>query len=173
MKLKFQLLLILTILFFSAHGQLADTTKVRETVVERSIGLLTGVTFGKSTFFDIGVSRNSNTAVGYHPFSSAFFASTELKFGDKFIIGPKIGAWAAGGAGGMAMGLNMIYYTDFDNASLVFRPEIGFGFESFKFVYGYNAILTSHKLAGVNRNLGSIIYCFKLKRLNDKKRKSP
>jgi hypothetical protein len=62
-----------------------------------------------------GVSKNSNTVVGHHPFSTAYFASTELKFGNKFIIEPKLGAWAAGGAGGIAMGLNMIYYTYFDN----------------------------------------------------------
>jgi hypothetical protein len=171
MKQKLRLLPILTILFFSAHGQEADTTKVREVIVKRSVGLLTGVTFGKNTFFDIGISMNSNTVVGHHPFSSAYFASTELKFSDKFIIGPKIGAWVAGGVGGIATGLNMIYYTDFDNGSLVFRPEVGFGFQSFKLVYGYNAILTKHKLDGVNRSLGSIVYCFKLKKLKDKIRR--
>ncbi|HEX8315119.1 MAG TPA: hypothetical protein VF609_09005 [Flavisolibacter sp.] len=171
MKQKLRLLAILTILFFSAYGQVTDTSKVKEIIVKRSVGLLTGVTFGKHTFIDIGISKNSNAVVGHHPFSSAYFASTELKFGDNIIIGPKIGAWAAGGVGGIAMGLNMIYYTDFDNASLAFRPEIGFGFKNFKFVYGYNAILTSHKLDGLNRNLGSIVYCFKLKKLNDKVRR--
>ena len=165
---QLRLLSILTILFFTAQGQVTDTTKAREVIVKRSVGLLTGVTFSKNTFIEIGISKNSNMVVGHHPFTSAYFASTELKFGDKFIIGPKIGAWAAGGVGGIAMGLNMIYYTDFDNASLVFRPEIGFAFQSFKFVYGYNAILTSHKLDGINRSLGSVVYCFRFKRLKDK-----
>jgi hypothetical protein len=168
---QLRLLPILTLLSFSAEGQVTDTAKVREIIVKRSVGLLTGITFGKNTFIDIGISKNSNTVVGHHPFSSAYFASTELKFGDKFIIGPKIGAWAAGGVSGMAIGLNMIYYTDFDNASLVFRPEIGFAFQSFKIVYGYNAILTRHKLEGVNRNLGSVIYCFRIKKLSDKIRR--
>ena len=165
---QLRLLPLLTIVFFSAQGQVTDTTKAREIIVKRSVGLLTGVTFGKNTFIDIGISRNSNTVIGHHPFSSAYFASTELKLGDKFIIGPKVGAWAAGGVGGIAMGLNMIYYTDFDNASLVFRPEIGFGFQSFKLVYGYNAILTRHKLDGINRSLGGVIYCFRFKGLKDK-----
>jgi hypothetical protein len=109
--------------------------------------------------------------MSHHPFSSAYFASTELKFGDKFIIGPKIGAWASGGLGAMAMGVNMIYYTDFNNASVVFRPEIGFGYQSFKLVYGYNAIVSKNKLDGINRHLGSVIYCFKLKKLKDKIKK--
>jgi hypothetical protein len=168
---QIRLLPILTIIFFSAQGQVTDTARVKEIIVKRSVGLLTGVTFGKNTFFDIGISKNNNTVVGHHPFSSAYYASTEFKFGDKFIIGPKIGAWASGGVGGIAMGLNMIYYTDFDNASLVFRPEIGYGFQNFKVVYGYNAILTKHKLDGVNRNLGSVIYCFRLKKLSDKIRR--
>jgi hypothetical protein len=168
MKLRPQLIPILTILSFSAYGQVTDTTRPKEIVIKRSFSILTGISFGKNTFFDIGVSKNTNTVVGHHPFSSAYFASTELKFGDRFIIGPKIGVWAAGGVGGIAMGLNMIYYTDFDNGSLVFRPEIGFGFENFKLVYGYNAILTKHNLDGLNRNLVSISYCFKLKRLKGK-----
>lgn len=158
----------MTIYSCSVYGQLTDSTRTSEVVVKRSIGLLTGFSFGKNTFIEIGISKNSNTLVGHHPFSSAYFASTELKPGDKFIMGPKIGAWAAGGVGGMAMGLNMIYYTDFDNTSLVFRPQIGFGFQNFKFVYGYNAILTRHKLEGINQNLGSVVYCFNLKKLNYK-----
>ena len=156
----------MTILFLSVHGQVADTTKLREIVVKRSVGLLTGITFGKNTFFDVGVSKNSKTVVGHHPFSYAYFASTELKLGDKFILGPKIGAWIAGGAG--ALGVNMNYYTDFDNSGLVFRPEIGVGFQNFKLVYGYNIIVTKYRLDGINRNLGSIVYCFKLKGLKDK-----
>jgi hypothetical protein len=168
---QLRLLPLLTILFFSAQGQVTDTAKAREIIVKRSVRLLTGVTFGKNIFFDIGVSKNSKTVVGHHPFSSAYFASTELKFGDKFIIGPKIGAWAAGGVGGISMGLNMIYYTDFHNGSLTFRPEIGIGFQNFKLVYGYNAILTRDKLDGINRNLGSVVYCFKLKKLSDKIRR--
>jgi len=162
---------ILTFFFFSAQAQVAASLQAREIIVKRSVGLLTGVVFGKNTFIDIGISKNSNTVVGHHPFSSAYFVSTEVKPSDKFIIGPKIGAWAAGGVGGIAMGLNMIYYTDFDKASLVFRPEVGFGFQRFKLVYGYNAILTTHKLAGINRSLGGVVYCFRFKRLKDKVRR--
>jgi hypothetical protein len=171
MKHRVQLLLFLIILSCSLYGQGTDTTRTREVVVNRSISLLTGFSFGKNPFAELGLSKNSNTVVGHHPFSSAYFASTELKLRDRFILGPKIGAWAAGGVGGIAIGLNMIYYTDFDNASLVFRPEIGFGFQNFKFVYGYNAILTNHKLDGINKHLGSVVYCFKLKKWSDKLRR--
>ena len=110
----------------------------------------------------------SSTTIGHHPFSSAYFASTEIKLGDKFIVGPKIGVWATGGSGGMAIGLNMIYYTDFDNSNLVFRPEIGFGLDKFKLVYGYNVKLTKNGLDRINKNLVGLTYCFKLKQLKDK-----
>lgn len=171
MKSKFQLLSILTFFSFYAFGQAVDTTKQQqEIILERSLGLLTGVSFGKQTFVEIGLSKNSNTVVGHHPFSSTVFASTELKFGDKFILGPKIGAWAAGGVGAIAMGLNIIYYTNFDNSTLVFRPEIGLGFKTFKLVYGYNANLTKNRIDGINKNLASVVYCFKLKKLKDKTR---
>ncbi|MBX3238365.1 MAG: hypothetical protein KIT80_06230 [Chitinophagaceae bacterium] len=168
MKAEVKLLLFLTILSCSVFGQATDTIRTRETIVKQSLNLLTGVSFGRNTFAELGISKNNNTVAGRHPFSSAYFTSTELRLGNKFIMGPKIGAWAAGGASGIAMGLNIIYYTDLENASLSFRPEIGFGFQNFKFAYGYNAILTKHKLEGINAHLGSVIYCFKLKKLSDK-----
>ena len=76
--------------------------------------------------------------------------------------------WIAGGSSAFALGLNMIYYTDFDNGSLVFRPEIGFGLDKFKLVYGYNANLTKNRLDRINKNLVGLTYCFKLKQLKDK-----
>ena len=123
---------------------------------------------GTYSYADIGFTKMSNALLGYHSFSFASFVSTEIKLGGKFIIGPKIGVWAAGGSGAMAIGLNMIYYTDFDNSALVFRPEIGFGIQNFKLVYGYNANLTKYRLDRINKNLVGLTYCFKLKQLKDK-----
>ena len=170
MKNKFQLLLILTIIAFSSKAQVTDTTKHKDIILKRSFCLLTGYSLGTYSYADIGFSKNSKTTIGYHPFSSAYFASTEIKLGDKLIIGPKIGGWIAGGSSAMVIGLNMIYYTDFDNGSLVFRPEIGFGLENFKLVYGYNANLTKYRLDRINKNLVGLTYCFKLKQLKDKTR---
>ena len=170
MKNKFQLLYILTIIAFSSQAQETDTTKLKDIILKRSFCLLTGYSLGTYSYADFGFSKNSNTTVGYHPFSSAYFASTEIKLGDKLIIGPKIGAWIAGGSSAMVIGLNMIYYTDFDNGNLVFRPEIGFGVNNFKLVYGYNANLTKDRLNRINKNLVGLTYCFKLKQLKDKTR---
>ena len=167
MKVKTRLLSILSPLPFLVQAQVSDTS-ANPIIVKRSLRLLTGLSFGKHSFADIGISKNSVSRVGYHPFSSAYFASTELKLGGKFILGSKIGAWMAGGVGGMAMGANLIYYTDFNKGNLVFRPEIGFGFEAFKLVYGYNAIIGKRTLEEINWNQGSVIYCFKMRQLKDK-----
>lgn len=166
--LKIKLLFILITLSAFANAQTPDTILPKKVVAERSLRLLTGFSFGKKTFADIGISKNSNAVVGPHPFFSAYFISCEIKPGDNFILGPKVGAWIAGGVGGVAMGVNTIYYTDFEKGSLAFRPEIGFGFGNFKLVYGYNAILTKRKLDGINSHVGSVVYCFRLKKLKDK-----
>jgi hypothetical protein len=159
----------LTVYSISVVGQKeADTADSQKVVFNRSLRLLTGISAGRRLFADIGLSRNTSSAIGHHHFSSAWFISTEFSPGNRFIIGPKIGTWTAGGVGAMALGLNMIYYTDFDKGSLVFRPEIGFGLDNVKVVYGYNAILTKDKLEGINKHLGSIVYCHQLKRLKDK-----
>jgi hypothetical protein len=168
MKDKIQLLFFLSICSFSSIAQVTDTTKHKDIIVKRTLCLLTGYSLGAYSYADIGFSKNSTTAIGYHPFSSAYFASTEIKLGNKLIIGPKIGGWIAGGSSAMAIGLNMIYYTDFDNSSLVFRPEIGFGLEKFKLIYGYNANLTNYRLDRINKHLVGLTYCFKLKQLKDK-----
>ena len=61
-----------------------------------------------------------------------------MKIGKTPVIGPKIGAWVAGGSSAMVLGINMVYYTDFTNGTLCLRPEIGFGVNKVKVVYGYN-----------------------------------
>ena len=168
MKNKFQLLFLLALVSFSLQAQVTDTTKHKDIILKRSLCLLTGYSLGTYSYADIGLAKLSSTTIGHHPFSSASFVSTEIKLGDKFIVGPKIGVWAAGGSGAMVIGLNMIYYTDFDNSSLVFRPEIGFGLNNFKLVYGYNANLTKYRLDRINKSLVGLTYCFKLKQLKDK-----
>ena len=81
------------------------------------------------------------------------------------VIGPKIGAWIAGGSGGMAMGLNLIYYTNFDQSSLRIRPEIGMGFGRFKVVYGYNIPLYNKAFEGINKSNLGIALLFSIKHL--------
>ena len=109
-KNKFQLLFILTIVSFSLQAQVTDTAKHKDIILKRSFCLLSGYSLGTYNYADIGFAKLRSTTFGYHPFSSAYFASTEIKLGDKLIIGQKVGVWAAGGSGALALGLNDLLY---------------------------------------------------------------
>jgi hypothetical protein len=123
--------------------------------LERHISVLTGFNFWSNFYGELGLSINQYGRVGHHPAAWAYFISNEIKIDNKILIGPKIGVWAGGGVGGMAMGLNLIYYSDFEQSSFRIRPEIGMGFGRWKVVYGYNIPLTNKNFEGVNKsNIG-------------------
>ena len=157
----------LTTIFFlfnvlAGHCQSADTTLPAWTTVKykRDFSLLVGYNQGKHAFAEIGLAINQY-GTNRHPFSFDYFISNEIKLNKEVIIGPKIGVWIAGGFG---IGLNLIYYTDFDKSSLVFRPEIGIGLDKAKLVYGYNWDWTKG-LNSINKHQVGLTYCFTLKRL--------
>ena len=159
---------IIFIVFFSivlgkSYSQTSDTSKAKS--FEKNLCLLTGINYGKQVFIDLGISVNSHGTAGYHSVETAYYLASEFHFTDKPIIGPKIGAWISGGASAIVVGLNIIYYTDFDESSLVFRPEIGFGFDKFKITYGYNAKLTNTSFDRIPQSIIGLTYCFKLKKL--------
>src|SRR5438045_9789732 len=109
------LVTVFMILWFTVVGrsQTVDTSsKGWSYSRKKDFSLLTGYNQGKYGFADIGLAINQY-GWNRHPFSFDYFLSNEIKLSDKTIIGPKAGVWIAGG---IAMGLNMIYYTDFDNS---------------------------------------------------------
>ncbi len=157
----FVLITIFQNINFSAQSK-KDSLKI-----ERQIAVLTGVNFWKNSLFaDIGLAKYKNSTDGHHPFSSAYFISTEINLltGKNFIIGPKIGGWVSGGAGAITLGTNLIYYTDFKNSNLYFRPEIGIGVVRFKIVYGYNVRITNNLLDGIPKNNIGIVYLIPAKK---------
>jgi hypothetical protein len=165
MKNKIQLLFILTVASYSLQAQLKDTSNYNEITVDRALRLLAGYSVGTYSYAEIGFAK-TGIAETRHPTGFATFITTELKLGGKFVIGPKIGFWSSNGI--MGIGMNMIYYTDFNNHNVVFRPEVGVGFDRFKIVYGYNANLSRNRLERINRNLFGVVYGFKLIQLKDK-----
>lgn len=80
------------------------------------------------------------------------------------VIGPKIGAHIMYG---MAMGASIIYYTDFNKGSLVFRPDVGVGLFSFKISYGCNFKIINTSFGRINKHLANLVIFFKLKKLKD------
>lgn len=132
---------------------------------DKNLCLLAGINYNKHAFIDLGVSVNRFGLAGHHPIATAYFFASELHLVEKPIVGPKVGVWAAGGVAPLAMGLNIIYYSDFNQSSLVFRPEIGFGYDRLKITYGYNAKLTNSSFERISKNTFGMTYCFKFKRL--------
>ena len=162
------LLIILGFISYS-FGQTENDSTINEfryyVSLERHISVLAGFNLWRNYYGELGVALNQYGRVGHHPAAWAFFISNEMKISDKILIGPKIGAWIGGGSGGMALGLNLIYYTDFDQSSLRIRPEIGLGFGRWKVVYGYNIPLTNKNFEGVNRSSIGIALMFGIKKL--------
>ncbi|MBL7807729.1 MAG: hypothetical protein JNN28_07945 [Saprospiraceae bacterium] len=145
----------------------ADTTlgvyRYRGTDQKQYISILTGYHYRKSHFAELGIAVNRYGRKGRHPVAWAYFVSSEVKLDKQPIIGPKIGAWAAGGQSIMALGINLIYYTDFEQSSLRLRPEIGIGLGRFKVFYGYNIPITNRDFEGINRNVFGMAVLFGVK----------
>ena len=132
---------------------------------ERFYSLLAGFNYSNYSYAELGFAYNQYGINGHEPAAWSCFVSNEFRMDKKTIIGPKIGCWGGGGASAIAMGLNLIYYTDMDNATLRFRPEIGIAFDIFKVVYGYNIVLTNNNFPGINTHNFSIALLFGLKKI--------
>lgn len=107
--------------------------------------LLLGAGYGRYVSGEVGYGHATMGRVGYHGSSTGVFSSVEFFAFDrsKWIIAPKVGAWAAGGPAGMTMGVHLVYYTDMQTATLRFRPDIGFGGGRVRIVTGYNFVIVN------------------------------
>jgi hypothetical protein len=130
---------------------------------EERLSLLIGYNGLKNHFGEIGVAKNRLDGVGFHALGWSYFLSSEIELDNDLIVGPKLGGWFGGGVGAFALGLNTIVYTDFEEASWRLRPEVGFGLDVFKIVYGYNFALTNKTFEGINDHNFSIIFLLRLR----------
>lgn len=127
------------------------------------IGLLVGYVQGRHAAAEIGLARSIHGVV-HHPYSFDYFVAAELNWADRPLTGVKAGLWVAGGA---AMGLQAIWYTDGAGNAAVLRPEIGIGLATFKLTYGYNVRLAGEAFDRLNTHVLNVTYCFTLVRLRD------
>jgi hypothetical protein len=130
---------------------------------ETDLCLSGGANIGRHGFAEIGlVKRNIGDERHY---SIGFVSySVEFKPGKTFIIGPKIGVWGAA-MSPLLIGVNMQVFSDFDKASLVFRPECGVALPFLKLAYGYNVYVLNHDFPGINQHNAAILFLLKLKSL--------
>lgn len=170
---------ILCMVYSCAYSQQADSLRGKLDSIplfrryfidmENDFSLLAGLHYNGYGFGELGVGVISYGRVGYHGLSEAAFVSSEFRPEKKFILGPKVGVYAAGGAGGMALGLNLVCYTDFSQAAWRIRPEIGFGGGPIRFSYGYNFALTNKSFPDVNEHIVTMAGMIRLKKLSEKK----
>lgn len=130
--------------------------------LEQHISVMSGYTFWRYHYGELGVAYNRYGRVGLHPFSRAYFVSCEMRLDKNVIIGPKVGVWIGGG---VAVGMNLIYYTNFNQSSLRIRPEMGIGFGRWKIVYGYNIPLTNKGFEKLNKSNIGVLLMFGVKKI--------
>jgi hypothetical protein len=119
---------------------------------------------GKYTTGELGIGINQFGQVGPRLSGVCYYLGSEIKIGNDFLLGPKIGVHFIGG---LAFGFSLIYFTNLDSGSLVFRPDIGIGYQKFKMAYGYNAKISNTHFQGISTHLFTIIYLFRLKHLGE------
>lgn len=153
-----------------------DTTEViveNDTIqyfinMERHISLVTGGNFGGNNVLgELGISIKDNGIIGHHLHTSIWMVSSEFGFVDQFVVGPKVGLWLGGG---MCMGLNLIYYSNFNHGTLRFRPEVGFGINSLRVVYGYNFLVVNRRADFINKHVVGLNIVINLKKIKDIRR---
>ncbi len=159
--LLFHLLSAALASFAQDIGAEQDRTRFR-LPTQRSTDILAGGNAGHYVFLELGVAKRWDRVVGHHPSTQVVFLSAEGRIGPEMVFAPKIGAWAGGGAAGMCMGINALYYMNASGSSACLRPEIGIGFEEFKVVYGYNILAAD--IPQVNRHMLALAVLFPVKR---------
>jgi len=163
-RIAFSLLLVLP---FTICFSQQDTSKHYLIVETKELSLLTALNVGKYTSGEIGIGINEFGQSGPQLNGLCYYFSNEIKLGDKFLMGPKIGIHLIGG---LALGISLIYYTNLDSSSLVFRPDIGIGYQRFKMAYGYNVKISNKDFQGISTHLFTIMYLFRLKHLGEIRR---
>lgn len=124
-----------------------------------SNGILIGLNYWKNPFFEFGYGFANYGVMWNHWSFNNLYIGSEVGIANKqIVLGPKISVWANGGSSAGALGLNLIEYTDFNESTLVFRPEIGMGMGKFKLVYGYNVKFYNKNFKYISKNNLNLIF---------------
>lgn len=148
-------------------GSYGNDSTISRFYFERHLSLVTGINVQKNLFGEFGMSIKDNGVAGHHPSTRILSLTTEFNFNRDLVIGPKVGIWLGGGSAGMNMGLNLIYYSNFNESTLRWRPEIGFGFDSFRVVYGYNFLITNKNADFINKHNFCLNVILNLKKIKE------
>lgn len=125
----------------------------------KGYGAILGFQRGKYTFFEFGAERNWKTLRLIHPRVYAVTANVEYNF-EHNVIGYKVSGWTRRGRIALTYGVNLCYYTNFDQRRVGGGPVIGFKLLGFHLTNGYNFTVGDKDLVGFNPLYISLRYFF-------------
>lgn len=115
-------------------------------------------------YLEAGVWR-THASFGHHPVFATYYAASDFSLNaDKFTIAPKIGGFV--GIMVLGTGLELIYYTSFDEGALRLHWQMfGYFTPYFKLAVGILAPLTSKEFKTANLMMVNLtVRAFKIKR---------
>ncbi|BDD08260.1 hypothetical protein FUAX_06920 [Fulvitalea axinellae] len=162
------LALLIPLIFFLSAGTFGQSQDYPEANrkklvnIQEDIAMVVGYQQHHYGFGEVGLAWKAYISGLRHHYSAVQLAvSNEFstkKWGERdnnTIWGLKAGAWVDGA---VAMGINLIHYTDFDKSAMAFRPEFGLGWNGqFRLVYGYNIRFWDGGVKGLNGHAFSLI----------------
>jgi hypothetical protein len=171
-------LLALILITLSAHAQHVEQDSIRTRLNSRAFKE-TSLTFGyhynfegkqdgirpaRFHFAEVGVWR-SYSIQGHHPFFASMYFANDIGLNtNRFVIGPKVGAFFCIMV--IGLGTEFIYYTDFEKASLRWIPSVGLFTPYFKLTMNPHVVFMNSDF--YNFNKGHINLTVKAFRLRQK-----
>lgn len=135
--------------------------------MKKDLAIITGFQIQENQFAELGFGVIDDGILAHHPFAFGYGVSNEIKISNEPTWGLKAGAWVNGG---QSIELHLVSYTDFEEMTPRFRPEIGVGVSVFRLVYGYNFPLFNKGFIGVNNHNFGLSIMLKVKTLKESPR---
>ncbi len=130
--------------------------------MKKELVAVVGYHGARKHFFEAGIGFHTHGRMGHHPAAHAAYVGCEVLADRSLVIAPKVAVWACGGN---AFAMNLLYYTDLNEGTFVFRPEIGVGLSRYKITYGYNCRLVNKSFNQLNRHSITLSVAINLKTL--------
>ncbi|MBG8555553.1 hypothetical protein [Hymenobacter guriensis] len=129
----------------------------------RETGVVLGLNYSRYLFGEVGYFRSSVYEMGgFEMNSTTLSAGSEFSYVDRLLVAPKVQARVQ--LFFLQASLAPILYTDFKQASLKLRPEIGLGLYNGGLSYGYNAGIVNNSFHGINKHVFTARYFLTRKR---------
>ena len=132
-------------------------------VYTRSYGSILGFQRGKFTYFELGAEKHWTKVKLIKQKTYSLGANLEYNF--KYnTIGYKVSGWMKVGRINLTYGVNLCYFTNFNESRFGGGPAVGFRLLGFHFINGYNFTTGSEELNTFNKLYVTIRYFFPLEK---------